>query len=168
MNQLYWNAKTLCDCCLENEFKSTQVVWSLKTSCWLVCKPQIPHKRSPHSLSSSFPCQKKGLLFSWVHENVKKHFIYSEALVCFSESVHQLLDENQRYLGQLTSLLQDATQEMEPSVMVRCSRVKELNNSLLFWLNRKHLLKNRSLQKLFVTTTYIVVCVYFTLYCFSS
>ncbi|XP_062257177.1 inhibitor of nuclear factor kappa-B kinase subunit alpha-like [Platichthys flesus] len=34
-----------------------------------------------------------------------------------SESVHQLLDENQRYLGQLTSLLQDATQEMEPSVM---------------------------------------------------
>uniref|UniRef100_A0A8C9ZYW0 Inhibitor of nuclear factor kappa-B kinase subunit alpha n=1 Tax=Sander lucioperca TaxID=283035 RepID=A0A8C9ZYW0_SANLU len=35
----------------------------------------------------------------------------------FSETVHQLLDENQRYLSQLTSLLQDATQEMEHSVM---------------------------------------------------
>uniref|UniRef100_A0A8D2ZV67 Inhibitor of nuclear factor kappa-B kinase subunit alpha n=1 Tax=Scophthalmus maximus TaxID=52904 RepID=A0A8D2ZV67_SCOMX len=44
--------------------------------------------------------------------------IYSESLVSFSEAVHQLLDENQRYLGQLTSLLQDATQEMEHSVMV--------------------------------------------------
>ncbi|XP_033468351.1 inhibitor of nuclear factor kappa-B kinase subunit alpha-like isoform X2 [Epinephelus lanceolatus] len=34
-----------------------------------------------------------------------------------SETVHQLLDENERYLSQLTSLLQDATQEMEQSVM---------------------------------------------------
>ncbi|XP_059215949.1 inhibitor of nuclear factor kappa-B kinase subunit alpha-like isoform X2 [Centropristis striata] len=34
-----------------------------------------------------------------------------------SETVHQLLDENQRYLSQLTSLLHDATQEMEHSVM---------------------------------------------------
>ncbi|XP_054455728.1 inhibitor of nuclear factor kappa-B kinase subunit alpha-like isoform X2 [Anoplopoma fimbria] len=34
-----------------------------------------------------------------------------------SETVNQLLDENQRYLSQLTSLLQDATQEMEHSVM---------------------------------------------------
>ncbi|XP_008295814.1 inhibitor of nuclear factor kappa-B kinase subunit alpha-like isoform X2 [Stegastes partitus] len=34
-----------------------------------------------------------------------------------SETVHQLLDENQRYLSQLTALLQDATQEMEHSVM---------------------------------------------------
>ncbi|XP_034753850.1 inhibitor of nuclear factor kappa-B kinase subunit alpha-like isoform X3 [Etheostoma cragini] len=34
-----------------------------------------------------------------------------------SESVHQLLDENQRHLSQLTSLLQDATQEMEHNVM---------------------------------------------------
>ncbi|XP_026212574.1 inhibitor of nuclear factor kappa-B kinase subunit alpha-like isoform X2 [Anabas testudineus] len=34
-----------------------------------------------------------------------------------SETVHQLLDENHRYLTQLTSLLQDATQEMEHSVM---------------------------------------------------
>lgn len=34
-----------------------------------------------------------------------------------SETVHQLLDENERYLTQLTSLLQDATQEMEHSVM---------------------------------------------------
>ncbi|XP_029031829.1 inhibitor of nuclear factor kappa-B kinase subunit alpha-like [Betta splendens] len=34
-----------------------------------------------------------------------------------SESVPQLLDENQRYLSCLTALLQDATQEMEHSVM---------------------------------------------------
>ncbi|XP_063730467.1 inhibitor of nuclear factor kappa-B kinase subunit alpha-like isoform X2 [Eleginops maclovinus] len=34
-----------------------------------------------------------------------------------SETVHQLLDENQRYLSQLNSLLQDATQELEHSVM---------------------------------------------------
>lgn len=34
-----------------------------------------------------------------------------------SETVHQLLDENQRYLNQLTSLFQDATQEMEHSIM---------------------------------------------------
>ncbi|KAM8738678.1 inhibitor of nuclear factor kappa-B kinase subunit alpha-like isoform X1 [Acanthopagrus latus] len=34
-----------------------------------------------------------------------------------SETVHELLDENQRYLSQLTSLLQDTTQEMEHSVM---------------------------------------------------
>ncbi|XP_068579509.1 inhibitor of nuclear factor kappa-B kinase subunit alpha-like isoform X2 [Cebidichthys violaceus] len=33
------------------------------------------------------------------------------------ETVNQLLDDNQRYLSQLTSLLQDATQEMEHSVM---------------------------------------------------
>ncbi|XP_071768841.1 inhibitor of nuclear factor kappa-B kinase subunit alpha-like [Centroberyx gerrardi] len=34
-----------------------------------------------------------------------------------SESVHLLLEENQRYLSQLTSLLQNTTQEMEHSVM---------------------------------------------------
>uniref|UniRef100_A0A1A8FPG3 Conserved helix-loop-helix ubiquitous kinase n=2 Tax=Nothobranchius korthausae TaxID=1143690 RepID=A0A1A8FPG3_9TELE len=34
-----------------------------------------------------------------------------------SETVSQLLDDNQRYMAQLTSLLQDATQEMEHSVM---------------------------------------------------
>ncbi|XP_010787916.1 inhibitor of nuclear factor kappa-B kinase subunit alpha-like isoform X1 [Notothenia coriiceps] len=34
-----------------------------------------------------------------------------------SETVHQLLDENQRYLSQLNSLLQDAMQELEHSVM---------------------------------------------------
>lgn len=34
-----------------------------------------------------------------------------------SETVDQLLDENQHYLSQLTSLLQDATQELQPSVM---------------------------------------------------
>ncbi|KAM6922156.1 inhibitor of nuclear factor kappa-B kinase subunit alpha-like isoform 2-T2 [Lycodopsis pacificus] len=33
------------------------------------------------------------------------------------ETVSQLLDDNQRYLGQLTSLLQEAAQEMEHSVM---------------------------------------------------
>ncbi|XP_031696964.1 inhibitor of nuclear factor kappa-B kinase subunit alpha-like [Anarrhichthys ocellatus] len=33
------------------------------------------------------------------------------------ETVNQLLDDNQRYLSQLTSLLQDAAQEMEHSVM---------------------------------------------------
>lgn len=43
----------------------------------------------------------------------------------FSETVHQLLDENQRYLSQLTSLLQDATQEMEHSVMVWDTEVRE-------------------------------------------
>uniref|UniRef100_A0A4W6DVK7 Inhibitor of nuclear factor kappa-B kinase subunit alpha n=1 Tax=Lates calcarifer TaxID=8187 RepID=A0A4W6DVK7_LATCA len=46
-------------------------------------------------------------------------------LVSCSETVHQLLDENQRYLSQLTSLLQDATQEMEHSVMVWCTCVNE-------------------------------------------
>ncbi|XP_041866785.1 inhibitor of nuclear factor kappa-B kinase subunit alpha-like [Melanotaenia boesemani] len=34
-----------------------------------------------------------------------------------SQTVNQLLDENQHYMSQLTSLLQDATQEMEHSVM---------------------------------------------------
>ncbi|XP_045926276.1 inhibitor of nuclear factor kappa-B kinase subunit alpha-like isoform X2 [Micropterus dolomieu] len=34
-----------------------------------------------------------------------------------SKTVHQLLDENELYLSQLTSLLQDANQEMEHSVM---------------------------------------------------
>uniref|UniRef100_A0A665UG37 Inhibitor of nuclear factor kappa-B kinase subunit alpha n=1 Tax=Echeneis naucrates TaxID=173247 RepID=A0A665UG37_ECHNA len=42
---------------------------------------------------------------------------HRQSLLYFSETVHQLLDENQRYLSQLTSLLQDATQEMECSVM---------------------------------------------------
>lgn len=46
----------------------------------------------------------------------KKTFIHS--FVFFSETVYQLLEENQRYLSQLTSLLQDATQDMENSVMV--------------------------------------------------
>uniref|UniRef100_A0A671YM40 Inhibitor of nuclear factor kappa-B kinase subunit alpha n=1 Tax=Sparus aurata TaxID=8175 RepID=A0A671YM40_SPAAU len=41
-----------------------------------------------------------------------------ESSVSFSETVHELLDANQRYLSQLTSLLQDTTQEMEHSVMV--------------------------------------------------
>lgn len=45
--------------------------------------------------------------------------MYLIYLVSFSETVHQLLDENQRYLSQLTSLLQDATQEMDYSVMVQ-------------------------------------------------
>ena len=45
--------------------------------------------------------------------------------VSFSETVHQLLDENQRYLSQLTSLLQDATQEMEHSIMVWYTGVKK-------------------------------------------
>ncbi|XP_034537556.1 inhibitor of nuclear factor kappa-B kinase subunit alpha-like isoform X2 [Notolabrus celidotus] len=34
-----------------------------------------------------------------------------------SETIHQLLDENQHYLSLLTSLLRDATQEMEQSAM---------------------------------------------------
>ncbi|XP_061809812.1 inhibitor of nuclear factor kappa-B kinase subunit alpha-like isoform X2 [Nerophis lumbriciformis] len=34
-----------------------------------------------------------------------------------SETVHQLLDDNRRYLGQLSSLLQDASDEKEHSVM---------------------------------------------------
>uniref|UniRef100_A0AAQ5YY97 Inhibitor of nuclear factor kappa-B kinase subunit alpha n=1 Tax=Amphiprion ocellaris TaxID=80972 RepID=A0AAQ5YY97_AMPOC len=67
----------------------------------------------------------------------QKEFWYLLRIVCvnlqsilfllfsFSETVHQLLDENQRYLGQLTSLLQDATQEMEHSVMVCYTCVKE-------------------------------------------
>lgn len=41
-----------------------------------------------------------------------------ESFVSFSKTVHQLLDENELYLSQLTSLLQDANQEMEHSVMV--------------------------------------------------
>uniref|UniRef100_A0A8C3AM54 Inhibitor of nuclear factor kappa-B kinase subunit alpha n=1 Tax=Cyclopterus lumpus TaxID=8103 RepID=A0A8C3AM54_CYCLU len=45
----------------------------------------------------------------------EKTFIHS--FVFFSETVNQLLEENQRYLSQLTSLLQDATQDMEHSVM---------------------------------------------------
>lgn len=43
----------------------------------------------------------------------------------FSESVHHLLDENQRFLSQLTSLLQDTTQEMEHSIMVCYTGVRE-------------------------------------------
>uniref|UniRef100_A0A669CM06 Inhibitor of nuclear factor kappa-B kinase subunit alpha n=1 Tax=Oreochromis niloticus TaxID=8128 RepID=A0A669CM06_ORENI len=56
----------------------------------------------------------------------QREFWYLLKIACsvfsFSETVHQLLDENQRYLSQLTSLLQDATQEMEHSIMVwqRC------------------------------------------------
>uniref|UniRef100_A0A672G062 Inhibitor of nuclear factor kappa-B kinase subunit alpha n=1 Tax=Salarias fasciatus TaxID=181472 RepID=A0A672G062_SALFA len=60
----------------------------------------------------------------------QKEFWYLLKIACVSmtyftvrminvrETVHQLLDENQRYLSQLTSLLQDATQETENSVMV--------------------------------------------------
>lgn len=36
-----------------------------------------------------------------------------------SESVHQLLEENETCLSQLTSLLQEATQDPEYSIMVR-------------------------------------------------
>uniref|UniRef100_A0A8D3BS47 Inhibitor of nuclear factor kappa-B kinase subunit alpha n=1 Tax=Scophthalmus maximus TaxID=52904 RepID=A0A8D3BS47_SCOMX len=56
-------------------------------------------------------------LYSLIRLSKRTHNVL-ESLVSFSEAVHQLLDENQRYLGQLTSLLQDATQEMEHSVMV--------------------------------------------------
>uniref|UniRef100_A0A665UFK6 Inhibitor of nuclear factor kappa-B kinase subunit alpha n=1 Tax=Echeneis naucrates TaxID=173247 RepID=A0A665UFK6_ECHNA len=61
----------------------------------------------------------------------QKEFWYLLKIACvssllyFSETVHQLLDENQRYLSQLTSLLQDATQEMECSVMVQYMGVKK-------------------------------------------
>lgn len=41
----------------------------------------------------------------------------------FSESVHQLLEENENYLSQLTSLLQETTQDPEYSFMVRCEGV---------------------------------------------
>uniref|UniRef100_A0A3Q3FET7 Inhibitor of nuclear factor kappa-B kinase subunit alpha n=1 Tax=Labrus bergylta TaxID=56723 RepID=A0A3Q3FET7_9LABR len=53
----------------------------------------------------------------------QKEFWYLLKIACvkssFSETVHQLLDENQHYLSLLTSLLQDATQEMKHSIMVR-------------------------------------------------
>uniref|UniRef100_A0A672FC79 Inhibitor of nuclear factor kappa-B kinase subunit alpha n=1 Tax=Salarias fasciatus TaxID=181472 RepID=A0A672FC79_SALFA len=49
--------------------------------------------------------------------NVRLNMFVSESFVSCRETVHQLLDENQRYLSQLTSLLQDATQETENSVM---------------------------------------------------
>uniref|UniRef100_A0A7N6AKJ8 Protein kinase domain-containing protein n=1 Tax=Anabas testudineus TaxID=64144 RepID=A0A7N6AKJ8_ANATE len=49
-----------------------------------------------------------------------------ESLLSLSETVHQLLDENHRYLTQLTSLLQDATQEMEHS----CVSVFRLINNI--------------------------------------
>ncbi|KAM9847450.1 inhibitor of nuclear factor kappa-B kinase subunit alpha-like isoform 1-T1 [Aulostomus maculatus] len=35
----------------------------------------------------------------------------------YSETIHELLDENQRYLNKLTSLLQDTSQEMEQNAM---------------------------------------------------
>lgn len=37
----------------------------------------------------------------------------------FSVSVHQLLEENENYLSQLTSMLQETTKDTEYSVMVR-------------------------------------------------
>lgn len=47
-------------------------------------------------------------------------YVANESNGCsLSDSVHHLLEENQRYLSQLTSLLQDTTQEMEHSVVVR-------------------------------------------------
>lgn len=52
-----------------------------------------------------------------------------ESFVSFSETVHQLLDENQRYLSKLTSMLQDATQEMEHSVMVWYTGGRECVNA---------------------------------------
>lgn len=53
------------------------------------------------------------------------HTVHIDTFISFSETVHQLLDENQRYLSQLTSLLQDATQEMEHSIMVWYAGVKK-------------------------------------------
>lgn len=37
----------------------------------------------------------------------------------FSVSVHQLLEENENYLSQLTSMLQETTKDTEYSVLVR-------------------------------------------------
>uniref|UniRef100_A0A7N9AZN9 Inhibitor of nuclear factor kappa-B kinase subunit alpha n=1 Tax=Mastacembelus armatus TaxID=205130 RepID=A0A7N9AZN9_9TELE len=49
----------------------------------------------------------------------QKEFWYLLKIACVSiETVHQLLDENQQHLSQLSSLLQVAKQEMEHSVMV--------------------------------------------------
>lgn len=48
-----------------------------------------------------------------------------KSFVPFSETVPQLLDENQRYLSQLTSLLQDTAQDMEHSVMVWHTGMRE-------------------------------------------
>ena len=61
------------------------------------------------------------------HSHTQKHIhtVNLESLFSFSETVRQLLDDNQRYLSQLTSLLQDATQEMEHSVMVCYTGVRE-------------------------------------------
>lgn len=47
-------------------------------------------------------------------------------LVFFSETVGQLLNENQRYLSHLTSLMQDAAQSMEHSVMVKSGEQNEM------------------------------------------
>uniref|UniRef100_A0AAQ4PYI1 Inhibitor of nuclear factor kappa-B kinase subunit alpha n=1 Tax=Gasterosteus aculeatus aculeatus TaxID=481459 RepID=A0AAQ4PYI1_GASAC len=49
----------------------------------------------------------------------QKEFWYLLKIACV---ISQLLDENQRYLSQLTSLVQDATQEMEHSIMVCYAR----------------------------------------------
>lgn len=45
-------------------------------------------------------------------------FFFVNFLISFSDSVRELLDENQRCLNHLTSLLQGNTQEIKHSMMV--------------------------------------------------
>jgi len=45
-----------------------------------------------------------------------EHLLYM-LLFVFSDSVNHLLEENQRYLSQLTSLLQETTEEKSESIM---------------------------------------------------
>lgn len=45
-------------------------------------------------------------------------YLFFMLLFVFRDSVNHLLEENQRYLSQLTSLLQETTEEKSESIMV--------------------------------------------------
>uniref|UniRef100_A0A8C4DCZ0 Inhibitor of nuclear factor kappa-B kinase subunit alpha n=1 Tax=Dicentrarchus labrax TaxID=13489 RepID=A0A8C4DCZ0_DICLA len=113
------NIKTAEAAVMQMQMKRQKEFWYLlKIACTIIWNPRV---------------FKENILFCFVH-NPNIHWVIGwvqtltrsqESFVSFSETVHQLLDENQRYLSQLTSLLQDATQEMEHSVMVRYTGVRE-------------------------------------------
>uniref|UniRef100_A0A671YLZ3 Inhibitor of nuclear factor kappa-B kinase subunit alpha n=1 Tax=Sparus aurata TaxID=8175 RepID=A0A671YLZ3_SPAAU len=107
------NIKTAEAAVMQMQMKRQKEFWYLlKIACVTLTSKNICFLWSVHNCD--IHCMISGVTYA----GKRIQIVNLESSVSFSETVHELLDANQRYLSQLTSLLQDTTQEMEHSVMV--------------------------------------------------
>uniref|UniRef100_A0A673M9Z7 Inhibitor of nuclear factor kappa-B kinase subunit alpha n=1 Tax=Sinocyclocheilus rhinocerous TaxID=307959 RepID=A0A673M9Z7_9TELE len=97
--------------------KIERTLESIKEGDSTVMQMQIKRQREFWHLLK-IACVSHMLLMSQVDQQSNQECLFFMLLFVFRDSVNHLLEENQRYLSQLTSLLQETTEEKSESIMV--------------------------------------------------